>query len=66
MMRLPMAAASAAMFVFLLAPQGYAADKPQANPQSSSETYRQLDLFGEVFERVRSDYVEGVSDQQLI
>ena len=66
MMRLPMAAASAAMFVFLLAPQGYAADKPQANPQSSSETYRQLDLFGEVFERVRSDYVEEVSDEQLI
>jgi carboxyl-terminal processing protease len=66
MMRLPMAAASAAMLVFLLAPQGYADDKPQANPQSSSETYRQLDLFGEVFERVRSDYVEEVSDQQLI
>jgi carboxyl-terminal processing protease len=61
-----MAAASAAMFVFLLGPQGYAADKPQANPQSSSETYRQLDLFGEVFERVRSDYVEEVSDEQLI
>jgi carboxyl-terminal processing protease len=66
MMRLPMAAASAAMLVFLLVPQGYADDKPQANPQSSSETYRQLDLFGEVFERVRSDYVEEVSDQQLI
>src|SRR4029077_2123487 len=61
MMRLPMAAASAAMLVFLLAPQGSAPDKPQANPQSSSETYRQLDLFGEVFERVRSDYVEEVS-----
>lgn len=67
MMRLPVAAASAAMLVFLLAvPAGRADDKPQANPQSSSETYRQLDLFGEVFERVRSDYVEEVSDQQLI
>ncbi len=66
MMRLPMTAASAAMLVLLLAPQGFADDKPQANPQSSSETYRQLDLFGEVFERVRSDYVEEVSDQQLI
>jgi len=65
MMRLPVAAASAAMFVFLLVPPGRAAD-PQPNPQSSSETYRQLDLFGEVFERVRSDYVEEVSDQQLI
>ena len=25
---------------------------------ASSETYRQLNLFGDVFERVRSDYVE--------
>ncbi len=65
MMRFPVAAASAAMFVFLLVPQGRAADT-QPNPQSNSETYRQLDLFGEVFERVRSDYVEEVSDQQLI
>ena len=32
----------------------------------SSDTYRQLDLFGEVFERVRSEYVEEVSDQELI
>ena len=32
----------------------------------SSETYRQLNLFGEVFERVRSDYVEEVTDQELI
>ena len=38
----------------------------QQAPQSSSDTYRQLDLFGEVFERVRADYVEEVSDQQLI
>ncbi|WP_207477893.1 S41 family peptidase [Arenibaculum pallidiluteum] len=33
---------------------------------NSSETYRQLDLFGDVFERVRSEYVEKVSDEQLI
>ncbi len=31
-----------------------------------SDTYRQLKLFGDVFERVRADYVEDVSDQQLI
>ena len=31
-----------------------------------SETYRQLKLFGDVFERVRADYVEKVSDQRLI
>jgi carboxyl-terminal processing protease len=32
----------------------------------SSETYRQLSLFGDVFERVRSSYVEEVSDKELI
>jgi carboxyl-terminal processing protease len=31
-----------------------------------SETYRQLNLFGDVFERVRADYVEEVSDEELI
>ena len=46
----------------------YAADSktPEAKPGSSSETYRQLKLFGDVFERVRSDYVEPVSDKDLI
>ena len=34
--------------------------------ENDSETYRQLNLFGEVFERVRVDYVEEVSDSQLI
>jgi carboxyl-terminal processing protease len=31
-----------------------------------SETYRQLKLFGDVFERVRADYVEEATDQELI
>jgi len=36
--------------------------------QSSSDnsTYQQLNLFGDVFEKVRSAYVEPVTDQQLI
>jgi len=33
---------------------------------SYSETYRQLNLFGDVFERVRSQYVEEVEDKELI
>ncbi len=37
-----------------------------ASSQNTSETYRQLNLFGEVFERVRSDYVEEVTDEKLI
>ena len=32
----------------------------------SSDTFKQLKLFGDVFERVRSEYVEEVSDQKLI
>jgi len=32
----------------------------------SSEIYRQLDLFGEVLERVRADYVEKPQDAKLI
>jgi len=33
---------------------------------ANDETYRQLNLFGDVFERVRADYVEEVSDSELI
>src|SRR6201993_4110264 len=32
----------------------------------ASDTYSQLNLFGEVFERVRSDYVEKPGDTALI
>ncbi|HLF58961.1 MAG TPA: S41 family peptidase [Alphaproteobacteria bacterium] len=34
--------------------------------EGASDTYRQLNLFGEVFERVRADYVEEVTDGKLI
>ncbi|MGH6619684.1 MAG: S41 family peptidase [Alphaproteobacteria bacterium] len=37
-----------------------------AAEDSKSDTYRMLELFGDVFERVRSDYVENVSDEELI
>ena len=30
------------------------------------DTYRQLNLFGDVFERVRGQYVEEVSDEELV
>ena len=65
MMRSPLPAAAATLLL-LLAPAAIAADPPQAPPPSNSDTYRQLDLFGEVFERVRADYVENVTDEQLI
>ena len=38
----------------------------QSTSGANSEIYRQLDLFGEVLERVRSDYVEKPEDPKLI
>ena len=34
--------------------------------KNSLETYRLLNLFGDVFERVRRDYVETPTDEELI
>ena len=33
---------------------------------AAADTYRQLSLFGDVFERVRTDYVEKPDDSKLI
>jgi len=66
-MRVDLKAACAAALVWLAVPAALAADKDKAAaPQTNSDTYRQLDLFGEVFERVRADYVEEVTDEQLV
>ena len=49
--------------------KGQAEDKAKTDKASEkglSETYRQLNLFGDVFERVRAEYVEEVEDKQLI
>jgi carboxyl-terminal processing protease len=42
------------------------ADPIRAADKFSDDTYRQLELFGNVFERVRKDYVEDVADDELI
>ena len=42
----------------------YARSRP--TPRSNSEIHRQLDLFGEVLQRVHSDYVEKPNDAKLI
>ena len=34
--------------------------------QTPQDTYRQLNLFGDVFERVRSQYVEPLTDEELV
>ncbi len=44
-----------------------AEDKPAKDDKAkNADTYELLDLFGDVFERVRSDYVEETTDEQLI
>lgn len=45
-----------------------AVDKMEGNVPSdvTADTYRQLNLFSEVFERVRKDYVKPVTDKQLV
>jgi carboxyl-terminal processing protease len=40
--------------------------RSQSTSASNSEIYRQLDLFGEVLERVRADYVEKPDDAKMI
>ncbi|PCJ69828.1 MAG: peptidase S41 [Rhodobiaceae bacterium] len=52
----------AGMTVFALQPLSTGTAANAAN----SETYRQLNLFGDVFERVRADYVEPTEDSELI
>ena len=37
-----------------------------AATSNSTETYKQLNLFGEVFERVRAEYVDDVNDDSLV
>jgi carboxyl-terminal processing protease len=54
------AAASIVVLSQVIAPQVITAQ------ENRSETYRQLKLFGDVFERVRADYVEETTDQELI
>ncbi len=53
---------AAAFFAFLL----IAPTAGLAQSDDRADTYQQLDLFGEVFERVRAEYVEQVTDKELI
>ena len=42
------------------------AARAAASDTAASDTYRELDLFGDVFERVRADYVEKPDDNKLV
>lgn len=57
-------AAGAAATLFLTQPRSALVGSTAR--AASSDTYRQLNLFGDVFERVRSDYVEKPDDSKLV
>ncbi|MFO1129700.1 MAG: S41 family peptidase [Rhodospirillales bacterium] len=58
---------TATAVVALASALALAEDKPAKDEKAkNAETYELLDLFGDVFERVRSDYVEETTDEQLI
>src|SRR5678815_631481 len=58
--------AAAGVAVTLLATQPRLVMLGASAKAAASDTYRQLNLFGDVFERVRSDYVEKPDDTKLI
>ena len=59
-------AVSLLAFGTVSAPQTAWAATGTSKENNTDETYRLIKLFGDVFERVRSEYVEPVSDQELI
>ena len=50
---------SIAIIIFLASFSAHSTSK-------NKETYEYLDLFGQIFDKVRSEYVEEVTDQELI
>ena len=58
--------AAAGAAITLLATQPHGALMGSAARAAASDTYRQLNLFGDVFERVRADYVEKPDDSKLV
>jgi carboxyl-terminal processing protease len=58
------AAAGAAATLFLTQPR--ATLMGSTARAAAADTYRQLNLFGDVFDRVRSDYVEKPDDKKLV
>jgi carboxyl-terminal processing protease len=57
------AAAGTALTMYATQPRLFMGSSAKA---AASDTYRQLNLFGDVFERVRADYVEKPDDGKLV
>jgi carboxyl-terminal processing protease len=58
--------ALAGVLVTLMITQPHALLAGSAARAAVSDTYRELNLFGDVFERVRADYVERPEDSKLV
>src|SRR5690242_13413981 len=58
--------ALAGVLVTLIITQPHALLAGSAARAAVSDTYRELNLFGDVFERVRADYVERPEDSKLV
>jgi carboxyl-terminal processing protease len=55
-----------ALAVLVAGPAVIGSLRSEAAPAGKAEIYRELDLFGQVLERVRADYVEQPDDKKLI
>src|SRR6266567_203786 len=64
MKRLGMIAAAAGAIFLFTVHQGVGA--ASSNTSNTSDSYKQLDLFGDVFELVRANYVDEASDESLV
>src|SRR5262252_794087 len=58
--------ATGAVLTLLATQSSLVAVGSSAKAAASADTYRQLNLFGDIFERVRSHYVEKPDDSKLI
>ncbi len=66
MMRHFMMATAVAAALFLVNDTGSAQSSDTASDGQATDTYRSLSLFGDVFSKIKEDYVEPVSDEKLI
>ncbi|HEY3145221.1 MAG TPA: S41 family peptidase [Dongiaceae bacterium] len=66
MFRTSLLAATALAAGIIIGGIAFHASSVRAQAASSPNTYEQLNLFGEVFERIRDNYVEPADDEKLI
>ena len=66
MIRTTLLAATALATGLVIGGVVFHANNVSAQAASTTNTYEQLNLFGEVFERIRDNYVEETNEEQLI